>query len=454
AAVMSTNEESFRIIVVGGGLVGLLAAHILAKSKIDFVLLEQRDNLFPEHGASIGVYPHTVRVFDQLGLLEPLRNIWSPLTRKLVITHSGYIFKDHPRFTWMGVNHGHPFAMVHRTDLLRCLYDTLHEDVKKRVYTNKQVADVQVLDEFCEVRCSDGTAERGSIIIGADGNSSRVRRQMRNHRQLEQPLLPLVTSEQPFAAYYTLLYGSVPLLPSMPEGTSWEAHGTGMSTSLFVGSERAWFFWYEKRAFTTHRQPPAKFSKEDEAQFVSKWAHVHITNNLQLKDVYEARQSSGMTLAEEGVVEHRFSKRIVLVGDSATKVTPNLAFGFNGGVQGLVALMNGLHDLIHHQNVTKPSTAELDAVFQTYQDQALALSRLLVNVSGKSLRATTWDTWGNWAMDRYVSGLTGSDWRRYNQQFAPMIAQSLVLDFLGEENLPRGKMAWQNHPEMAVDKQD
>lgn len=344
--------------------------------------------------------------------------------------------------------------MVHRTDLLRCLYDTLDDDVKKRICTNKQVADVEVFDKSCEVRCSDGTVERGSIIIGADGNSSRVRRQMRNQRQLEQPLLPLVTNERPFAASFTLLYGSVPLLPSMLEGTSWEAHGTGMSTSLFVGKERAWFFWYEKRASTAHGQPPAKFSKEDEARFVSKWAHVHITNNLRLKDVYEARQSSGMTLAEEGVVEHRFSKRIVLVGDSATKVTPNLAFGFNGGAQGLVALMNGLHGLVRRQNATKPSTAELDAVFQTYQDQALALSRLLVNVSGKSLRATAWDTWGSWVMDRYVSGVTGADWRRYHEQFAPMIAQSLVLDFLGEENLPCGKMTWQNHPEMAVDKQD
>lgn len=240
----------------------------------------------------------------------------------------------------------------------------------------------------------------------------------------------------------------------MPEGTSWEAHGTGMSTSLFVGKERAWFFWYERRAFKTYGQTPAKFSKEDEARFVSKWAHVHITDSLRLKDVYEVRQSSGMTLAEEGVVEHRFSKRIVLVGDSATKVTPNLAFGFNGGVQSLVALMNGLHGLVRRQNVTNPSTAELDAVFQKYQDQALALSRLLVDVSGKSLRATTWDTWGSWVMDRYVSRVTGADWRRYHQQFAPMIAQSYVLEFLSEENLPHGEMVWQNYPEMAVDKQD
>ncbi|KAK8061456.1 hypothetical protein PG994_007822 [Apiospora phragmitis] len=447
-------EESFRVIIVGGGLIGLLSAHVLAKAKIDFVVLEQRDSLFPEHGASIGVYPHTVRVFDQLGLLDPLQKLWSPLTRKLVLTHSGCIFKDHPRFTWMRANHGHPFAMVHRTDLLRCLYNTLEHGMKKSVYTNKKVVGVQVIDDTCAVRCSDGTTECGSIIIGADGNSSRIRQQMRTHRQLEQPLLSLVTNERPFTASFTLLYGAVPVLPGMPEGTSWEAHGTGMSTSLFVGRERAWFFWYERRAFSAEEPPEIKYTKDDEARFVDKWAHVHVTDSLRLKDVYKARQSSGMTLVEEGVVEHRFSKRIVLVGDSETKVTPNLAFGFNGGVQGLVALMNGLHGLVRRQNVRRPSTEELKVVFQTYQNQALPLSRLLVDVSSESLRVTVWDTWSHWVMDRYVNQVTGADWTRYHEQFGPMISRSLVLNFLSEQNLPRGEMAWQNHPDMAIDMQD
>ncbi|KAK8075137.1 FAD/NAD(P)-binding domain-containing protein [Apiospora hydei] len=399
-------EKPFRVIIVGGGLIGLLAAHMLAKSKIDFVVLEQRDSLFPEHGA-VSVY-----------ILTP---------------------------------HGHPFAMVHRTDLLRCLYDTLEDGMKKYIYANKKVIDVQVFHDTCKVRCADGTTECGSIIIGADGSSSRVRHQMRTYSQLEQPLLPLGANKRPFSASFILLYGVVSVLPGMLEGTSWEAHGPGMSTSLFVGKERAWFFWYERYAFSMQEAPRKRYNKEDEARFVDKWAHVHITDSLRLQDVYEAHQSSGMTVVEEGVVQHRFGRRIVLVGDSATKVTPNLAFGFNGGVQGLVTLVNGLHGLVRRQNITRPSTAELDAVFQTYQDQALPLSRLLVDVSGESLWATIWDTWGAWVMDRYVNQATGADRRRYNKRFAPMITQSLVLDFLSEHNLPRGKMAWQNHPETAID---
>ena len=94
-------EEPFRVIIVGGGLVGLLAAHILSQSGIQYVVLEQREVLARDGGASIGLYPQTARIFDQLGLFGAIQRIWSPLSRKIVTTHKGDIYKDHPRFDWM-----------------------------------------------------------------------------------------------------------------------------------------------------------------------------------------------------------------------------------------------------------------------------------------------------------------------------------------------------------------
>lgn len=54
-------------------------------------------------------------------------------------------------------------------------------------------------------------------------------------------------------------------------------------------------------------------------------------------------------------------------------------------------------------------------------------------------------------MGRYVNGVMGADWTRYNEQFTPIIARSLVLHFLDEKSLPGGKMTWANHPEMAAE---
>lgn len=65
----------FRVIIAGGGLVGLTTAHILSKAGIDFVILEQHDNVTPYLGSLLSVMPSTIRVLDQIGLWEPLRRL-------------------------------------------------------------------------------------------------------------------------------------------------------------------------------------------------------------------------------------------------------------------------------------------------------------------------------------------------------------------------------------------
>lgn len=60
----------FRIIVAGGGLVCLTTAHILSKAGIDFVVLEQHDNVTPYLGSLLSIMPSTLRVLDQLDLLD------------------------------------------------------------------------------------------------------------------------------------------------------------------------------------------------------------------------------------------------------------------------------------------------------------------------------------------------------------------------------------------------
>ncbi|GAP82705.2 putative FAD binding domain-containing protein [Rosellinia necatrix] len=66
----SPSPPPFRIIVVGGGLLGLTAAHMLAKAGLDFVVLEQHADLLPEIGSLLSLLPPTFRVLDQLGLLD------------------------------------------------------------------------------------------------------------------------------------------------------------------------------------------------------------------------------------------------------------------------------------------------------------------------------------------------------------------------------------------------
>lgn len=219
--------------------------------------------------------------------------------------------------------------MIHRAELVQTLYETLPPSHQERIKTSKQVVGISTSDWRVEVHCSDDSIEYGSMVFGADGVASQVRHMMKNITRGRDPSTGEENEAEQFPSSFSLLYGAAPVLPGMPVGTSWEAHGTGMATALFVGTQKAWFFWYERLPPSTGKRE--RYSKVDEANFVERWAHVHVTDEIALKDVYDARLSSGMKLVEEGMVAGDWHRnRIVLVGDAAVKVSPNLAFGFNG----------------------------------------------------------------------------------------------------------------------------
>jgi 2-polyprenyl-6-methoxyphenol hydroxylase-like FAD-dependent oxidoreductase len=81
--------SSFRIILVGGGPVGLVAAHVFAAAGIDFVLLEQRSTIVPPEGAGIVLFPHTQRIFEQLGLMDRVREIAHRFNENRIVNSSG-----------------------------------------------------------------------------------------------------------------------------------------------------------------------------------------------------------------------------------------------------------------------------------------------------------------------------------------------------------------------------
>lgn len=73
-------SKPFKIIVCGGGPIGLMVAHALGRAGIDYVVLEQEKEIARDLGASIIVYQGTLRIMSQLGLLERVREVGTLLT--------------------------------------------------------------------------------------------------------------------------------------------------------------------------------------------------------------------------------------------------------------------------------------------------------------------------------------------------------------------------------------
>lgn len=95
--------QSFRAIVVGGGPVALVAAHALAQAGIDYVVLERRKELDVDSGASVAVWPHNVRLLDQLGLLEEAEQTYMPVKNKRNLRRDGSEISRSNMFEAIGI---------------------------------------------------------------------------------------------------------------------------------------------------------------------------------------------------------------------------------------------------------------------------------------------------------------------------------------------------------------
>jgi hypothetical protein len=92
----------FRVLIVGAGPAGLIAAHALHQAGINFTILERRPNATPQLGGTVGLFPQSVRVLNQLGLMQPLEALSVGAVNKTNIdVYTGKVMGSSPLFSIM-----------------------------------------------------------------------------------------------------------------------------------------------------------------------------------------------------------------------------------------------------------------------------------------------------------------------------------------------------------------
>ncbi|KAK6076024.1 FAD binding domain-containing protein [Seiridium cupressi] len=433
------KTQNFRAIVVGGGPVALTAAHALSKAGIDYIILERRKALDVDSGASVAVWPHNVRLLDQLGLLEEAERTYMPVHNKRNVRRDGTELSRSNMFEAIGINHGHAWMCFHRAKLMNMLYQRLPDQSK--VLLDKEVVSLENTATGVTVTCADKSTYSASIVIGADGVHSSVRRLM-NEASGED--------DDPFIASYRGLYGYAKRSPELEPATLYETHSGNLTIQLIVAEGQQHFLIYERLPKPTRER--TRYTPEDAENLAKKYADVRYPSNkagewVTFGDIWAQKQWATLANLEEGIVKNWHQGRVVLVGDAVHKMTPNTGFGMNSGLQGVAQLVNKLHSLL--QKTPNPDVDTLDRVFGEYQTARMSNSKEAVDVSGLYTRLVAWNNPVWRFTDQYLLPFVKADNTSLDLLMSPIVQKGVPLDFLEEKNFKHGRYAYHTGPATA-----
>jgi 2-polyprenyl-6-methoxyphenol hydroxylase-like FAD-dependent oxidoreductase len=164
------GNESRRALIIGAGPGGLTAAIALRRVGIEPVVFERAPEL-RSVGAGIGVGSNALRALMKLGIGDRIMNAGTEVRVQEI---SDLDARPLLRFPIGEVSdaYGTPTISMMRADLQLTLVDALPDGV---VQTGSECVEVRQDDEGVTAILADGRAERGALLVGADGGRSLVR---------------------------------------------------------------------------------------------------------------------------------------------------------------------------------------------------------------------------------------------------------------------------------------
>ncbi|KAI1763327.1 putative monooxygenase [Hypoxylon sp. FL1150] len=412
----------FRAIIVSGGMVGLTAAHIFSQAGINFLILEKHDSPLCRYGAGLAMWPQTIRVLDQLGLLEALMPNLDFLEETITSSSDdGRARMAEKTFDWIEQNHGHRMGVVAQA-------------AKSRILFNKRVADFEVSDSGVKVVCDGGDTIEGSFLIGADEARSRFRLLVESLRTGTRPEDLPHAVVNPYTAVFRLCVGTTAGLPGLPPKIRYDGSGDGLSTQLMHG---------KLEPLTSESR---KYTEKDKEDFLARMGHLYVAPGWTFREVYAKRvaETSFINL-EEGLNTRLFFQRVVIVGDALRKLEPPAGLGWNCDVSDIVVLANGLRGLL--KDGKSPSTQDLESLFETYQTTRVEEAKKVPVIASRTTRVIAWLDWkARLNRAKYLLPNISLSKMFVNKFIAPMVSLAPVLEWLEEKTLPASGVPWRWHP--------
>ncbi|KAI0156541.1 FAD/NAD(P)-binding domain-containing protein [Xylariaceae sp. FL1272] len=434
------SENPFRVIVVGGGPIGLILGHILTAAKIDFIILERNTEIVQHRGTAIILNPPTVRLFHQLGLYEKWKDFGTQLTGKTEMLSDGQPLSAAPYFEILEDSFGYAAKCSSRGQLIQFLYENL-PDREFRIRTGAELEDIETTDEGARVHLTNGDTVHGSLVIASDGVHSKTRDmfqsssiQRLDHKALggghQKPIRPMVTSVRTIGGRASLTNDRMGL------GYFWETHAPGKSVQTARLKDATYFAVYDKLAQPT--QERKRFTIEEMEQVAQDFAETEVSPGIKFKDLWLSRdyKNTVCVYQEEGLLDKWHHGCIAVAGEAVCKTTSASGQGVNSGANMSVVLVNKLVKLL--REAANPSGDKIGEMLAQWQDDRKGEAEALCMMGKAMTRFMIWDGPNDEALDRSTPGRL---MQLIEERALPALARGQLLDFIPFEG-HKGEVPW------------
>ncbi|KAI0144512.1 hypothetical protein GGR57DRAFT_324284 [Xylariaceae sp. FL1272] len=431
-----TAPNHFRALIVGAGPVGLVVANALQKAGLDFLVIEKYRSVLTDSGAGIMLWPHTTRIFDQLGLYELCQGRFIHLHKRAMIKqHNGAMIRSSTMFEKLLNNHGYECMNFPRSQLIKTLHDGI-ENRETKIRTGAGITDIEETETGVRVHLSDGTSEDGSVIIGADGAHSQTREIMWKLAK-ETGRQDIGKEESPILSNYQILFGRATYIPGLEKGTFYQSHGQGRCTQITAGDDTMHFGIYRKLPSPTTVKK--EYTEAEVEEFMTSFADVYVMPGLTFKELAKHFEWTRLVNQHEALMENWYSGRIVLAGDSCAVMTAAMGMGVNNGIQSGITLVNKINAVLTSNS--NPDTAAFERAFQEYQSIRREEARGMCALSERVIKGATWDSWLVWVFTDILVPLLFPDERMITQVSKNLISKMHKVEFI-RKDLKSGKIPW------------
>jgi len=302
-----------KAIIIGAGIAGITTALGLEKFGIDYDLVEAHDSL-NAYGAGIWLAPNALQLLEKIdkGIIEEIKSNGNMVNQFGVTDHHGEPISMIEMQKIEDIL-GHRHVTIHRKRLVEILSSFL----KTPILFNKEYASHEKLDGKITVSFKNGSYIKGDFIIACDGIGSVVRTQ--NFAQIEERF-----SGQ--TCWRAIINHKVPSSYKDCFYEMWNSQNMTRVGHAPISDEQVYMFITAKERKAESKGKPKKEYLIDK---VKDYAF----------DVKKAIESSNEEdwlcheLSDFKPLEKWFSDDVVLVGDSAHAMTPNLGQGGNQSIE-------------------------------------------------------------------------------------------------------------------------